>query len=345
MNIEGFKDKTVLITGACGTVGAALVRQLIASPAARIICIDNNESELFFVQERYRHTGKVFCYLADIRDVNALRMRMHGVDIVLHSAALKHVGLCEDSPAQAVRTNIDGTQNVIDAAIHNNVQRVIFTSSDKAVNPTNVMGTSKLMGERLMTAANETLGNGKTIFASTRFGNILGSRGSVVPLFQRQIEQGGPITLTSHEMTRFIMNLDEASRLVLKSVFIASGGEVMVTKMPVAQITDIAIVMRDMLGNGRKIEIEEVGARPGEKMYEELMNDEEVRRTREYGDFFIILSAFTDPNMERYAYLRNCAMPDRPYNSSHEPAMTVDMVRKYFTEHNILEPESKVHEV
>ena len=290
--IENFRGRTVLVTGSCGTVGAELVRQLVEGPVGRVVCLDNNESDLFFQLEQYRTTGRVSCHLAEIRDRDALNLRMQGVDIVLHCAALKHVGLCEDSPNQAVRTNIDGTQNVIDAALANGVERVIFTSSDKAVNPTNVMGTSKLMGERLMTAANESNRNASTVFASTRFGNVLGSRGSVVPIFRRQIAQGGPITLTDRAMTRFIMTLGQAAALVLESVWLARGGEVMVTRMPVARIEDIAVVMRDALAEGRDIRITEIGAKPGEKMYEELMNDEEVRRTYEYGDFFVILPAF-----------------------------------------------------
>ena len=328
--MEQFKDKTVLVTGACGTVGAELVRQLVESPAAHVVCIDNNETELFFQVEHYRPTGKVSGHLADVRDREALSLRMRGVDIVLHAAALKHVGLCEDSPAQAIATNIQGTQNVIDAAQQNDVERVIFTSSDKAVNPTNVMGTSKLMGERLMTAAAETTANGLdtqarqngTIFASTRFGNVLGSRGSVVPLFRRQIEAGGPITLTDRRMTRFIMSLEKAVRLVLDSVWVAHGGEVMITKMPVARIEDIAHVMRDTLASNRAIEITEVGAKPGEKMYEELMNDEEVRRTYEYRDFFVTLSAFADVNASECAYLRDCPRVERPYNSTNERALS-----------------------
>ncbi|WP_217810152.1 SDR family NAD(P)-dependent oxidoreductase [Salibaculum griseiflavum] len=350
--MEKFKDKTVLVTGSCGTVGAELVRQLVESPAAHVVCIDNNETELFFQIEQYRGSGKVSGHLADIRDREALMLRMRGVDIVLHAAALKHVGLCEDSPAQAIATNIQGTQNVIDAAQANGVERVIFTSSDKAVNPTNVMGTSKLMGERLMTAAAETTANGLdirsrnagTIFASTRFGNVLGSRGSVVPLFRRQIEKGGPITLTDRQMTRFIMTLEEAVRLVLDSVWLATGGEVMVTKMPVARIEDIAHVMRDVLGAGREIEIIEIGAKPGEKMYEELMNDEEVRRTWEYGDFFITLSAFADKSAPVYAHLQNCAKPDRPYNSVAEPSLSRKKLKEYFLNKKVL-IDTKIDEI
>ncbi len=329
MSIEKFSGKTVLVTGSCGTVGAELVRQLAEIPDTRIVCIDNNETELFFQQEQYRKSGRVSCHLADVRDFESLMLRMQDVEIVLHAAALKHVGLCEDSPAQAIQTNIEGTQNVINAALNNGVERMIYTSTDKAVNPTNVMGTSKLMGERLVTAASESRGNHQTVFASTRFGNVLGSRGSVVPLFQRQIANGGPITLTDREMTRFIMTLSEAAKLVLDSVWLASGGEVMVTKMPVARIEDIATSLRRIIGR-ESIEIVEIGAKPGEKMYEELMNDEEVRRTFESGEFFVILSAFADASAEQYKYLHGQPRPDRPYNSSHEPAMNAAEVEEYF---------------
>jgi len=342
--MERFSGKTVLVTGACGTVGAELVRQLVDSEAAHVVCLDNNETELFFQIEGHRETGRVSGHLADIRDREALKLRLRGVDIVLHAAALKHVGLCEDSPAQAIATNIEGTQNVIDAAQENGVGRVIFTSSDKAVNPTNVMGTSKLMGERLMTAAAETTANGLdargrnagTIFASTRFGNVLGSRGSVVPLFRRQIAAGGPITLTDRRMTRFIMTLEEAVRLVLESVWLACGGEVMIPRMPVARIEDIAHVMREALAPGRDIAITEIGAKPGEKMYEELMNEEEVRRTFEYGEFFVTLSAFADADGPGYAHLQGCARPDRPYNSAHEPAMSRADLAAYFEKKGVL---------
>ena len=342
--MDKFKGKTVLVTGSCGTVGGELVRQLVESPAAHVVCIDNNETELFFQLEQYRGLGKVSGHLADLRDRESLKLRMRGVDIVLHAAALKHVGLCEDGPAQAIATNIQGTQNVIDAAQKNGVERVIFTSSDKAVNPTNVMGTSKLMGERLMTAAAETTSNGLqmsagkagTIFASTRFGNVLGSRGSVVPLFRRQIQAGGPVTLTDKQMTRFIMTLEEAVRLVLDSVWLASGGEVMVTKMPIARIEDIAEVMLKALAPGYDIEITEIGAKPGEKMYEELMNDEEVRRTFEYGDFFIILSAFADATSSVYSHLQKAPRPDRPYNSAVEPSLSCEDLEVYFEEKGVL---------
>ncbi|MDC0499746.1 polysaccharide biosynthesis protein [Paracoccaceae bacterium] len=331
-----FKNRSVLITGACGTVGAELTRQVIAAGAERVVCVDNNESDLFFLQQAFVETGRMKGYLADIRDLEALKQRMQGVEIVLHAAALKHVGLCEDSPSQAIRTNIEGTQNVIDAALLNNVERVIFTSSDKAVNPTNVMGTSKLMGERLMTAASLNNHSSCTVFASTRFGNVLGSRGSVVPLFRRQIESGAPVTLTDRQMTRFIMTLQEAVDLVLQSALIATGGEVFVTKMPVARIEDIAIHMVNELANGKDIAIKEIGAKPGEKMYEELMNDEEVRRAYEIEDFFVVLPAFAGNHEDHYPIARGRRKADRPYNSSVEPAMSAGELASYFRSRSIL---------
>ena len=334
---NGFKGQSVLITGACGTVGAELTKQVVAAGAARVVCVDNNETELFFLQEAYKAGDIVSCYLADVRDLEALTQRMQGIDVVLHSAALKHVGLCEDSPAQAVRTNIDGTQNVIDAALANKVERVIFTSSDKAVNPTNVMGTSKLMGERLMTAASLNNQNSKTIFASTRFGNVLGSRGSVVPLFKRQILSGGPLTLTDKAMTRFIMTLEEAVKLVLQSAFLATGGEVFVTKMPVARIEDIANHMLSVLNHEKTVEVKEIGAKPGEKMYEELMNDEEVRRTFDIGNFFVVLPALAGEYSDRYPISKGYQKADRPYNSSVEDCMSYDELSQYFLRHNVIE--------
>ena len=336
MSIEKFNNLTVFITGSCGTIGSEIIRILIADSSAKIVAIDNNETGLFFQQEEYKHTGRVDCFLADVRDRDALSLRMKGVDIVLHTAALKHVGICETSPSQAIQSNINGTQNVIDMSSLHGVKRMIFTSSDKAVNPTNVMGVSKLMGERLMTSASHSAGVEGTIFASTRFGNVLGSRGSVVPIFRLQIEKGGPITLTDKEMTRFIMTLSEAARLVLESVWIARGGEVMVTKMPIARIEDIALVMAEALSGKKEIDIIEIGAKPGEKMYEELMNDEEVRRTKYFGSFLVILSAFADPRDTKFKYLAECESPDRPYNSDNEVSLKKHEIAQYFKDYGIL---------
>ena len=334
----------VLITGVCGTVGHELLRQILSRNPRELIGLDNNEESLFFLAEECRAFPNVHLYLGDIRDRDELVRRMHGVDIVLHAAAFKHVLLCEQSPQNAVQTNILGTQNIIDAAVAAGVSRLLFTSSDKAVNPTNVMGTSKLMGERLITAANAHRKEGGPIFAATRFGNVLGSRGSVIPLFKRQIAVGGPVTLTDERMTRFIMTLEEAVSLVMDSVFQAKGGEVFVTKMPVARIEDVAHAMIELLApkHGYKpenIEIKIVGAKPGEKLYEELMNEEEIRRTVELQRYFVVLPAFKSVYETidyRYPELvsQKVAMP---YNSSIEPAMSQEALRTYLSTHRLLD--------
>ena len=332
-----WSGKTILITGVCGTIGKELLRLLLNFNVKHIVGIDNNESEIFFLALDYKNDDRIKLFLGDLRDAAPLKDRMNGVDIVLHSAALKHVVLCEQSPGDAIKTNILGTQNIIDAALSNNVERVIFTSSDKAVNPTNVMGTSKLMGERLMTAAHATTNEGGPIFASTRFGNVLGSRGSVIPIFRKQIADGGPLTLTHPDMTRFIMSLEEACRLVLNSVFIACGGEVFVTKMPIARIEDLAKVLADQSGK-KNIKIIETGIKPGEKLYEELMNDEETRRTVELDEYFSVLPAFTNIYRKiNYEYCTGKSIGiNNPYNSSVEISMKRDALTNFLSENGLL---------
>lgn len=334
---HSYYRRSWFVTGACGTVGSELLRQIAQLEPRQVVAIDNNESETFFQKETYAKDPRYSLFVCDLRDKQELEARMQGAEIVLHAAALKHVILCEQSPMPAVTTNIIGTQNVIECAQNTGVERLLFTSSDKAVNPTNVMGTSKLMAERLVSAANAFSRRGKQIFASTRFGNVLGSRGSVVPLFRRQIAAGGPVTLTDPEMTRFIMSLTEAVRLVMDSVFLARGGEVFITKMPVVRIADLAGAMIEELAPefGYKpsdIAIEVIGSKAGEKLYEELMNDEEVRRAIELPQYFVIAPALRStyrdidyiyPDMEKD---KKVALP---YNSRTSQAMSLDEVREY----------------
>ncbi len=348
-----FTNKTILVTGGCGTVGREIVRQLLNHEPKELRVIDSNESEIFFLeQELIQHAKQnpapritSHCQVGDIRDADKLTMMCEGVDIVLHTAALKHVILCERAPFDAVQTNIMGVRNVIQAALACNVERVIFTSSDKAVNPTNVMGTSKLMGERLITAANSLKMGRRTIFSSTRFGNVLGSRGSVIPIFARQIEQGGPVTLTDARMTRFIMTLEESCRLVLSAAEKARGGEVFVTKMPVIQIADLARVMIDELAeqhgfNSQTMAITEIGSKPGEKLYEELMSDEETRRTVELEEMFAVMPAFRSVYEDiayNYDDIINKDVTD-PYVSSPDNSMSLEALRLFCLQHQLLQP-------
>lgn len=338
--------KRILVTGACGTVGRSLIRQLLEAKESRpeqVIGIDNAESPLFFVEQDWLDDPRASFRLADIRDRDAMVEAMQGVDIVFHTAALKHVILCERAPYEAVQTNIVGVNNIIHAAKVTNPELVLFTSSDKAVNPTNVMGTSKLMGERLMTAANASDRECRTIFASTRFGNVLGSNGSVIPIFRRQILAGGPVTLTDPDMTRFVMSIDEAVSLVIRSCMFARGGEVFITKMPVIRIEDLARVMIDELSASyarrpADIDINVIGAKPGEKLYEELMSDEETRRAVELEEFFSVLPAFRGIYGDiDYSYpgLLNSEVTN-PYVSADETPMDHEELRVFLHRNNLL---------
>lgn len=329
------KNKRILVTGACGTVGSELVRQLLTDSRympEEVLGLDNNESELFFLDQKWLKEPRARFFVCDVRHQRDLSRSMRGIDVVFHAAALKHVVLCERSPDQAVQTNIEGVQNVITAAFENDVERVIFTSSDKAVNPTNVMGTSKLMGERLMTAANSRKRTGP-VFASTRFGNVLGSRGSVIPIFHNQIASGGPVTVTDPDMTRFVMSIQEAVRLVIDCVEYARGGEVFITKMPVLRIVDLANSMVESLSSfygfkASEIRVSYIGTKPGEKLYEELMSDEETRRSVELKDYFVVLPAFRGLYQEieyDYSGLVNESVTN-PYISSKEASLTLEEI-------------------
>lgn len=342
-------EKRVLVTGACGTVGKELIRQLLeAQNVGEIVALDNNESALFFLEQHFAEYPHASFFLADVRDRDRVSDKMKGMDCVFHTAAFKHVAQCERSPFEAVQTNILGVQNLIYAAIENNVERVVFTSSDKAVNPTNVMGTSKLMGERLITAANCNLRGVAPILTSTRFGNVLGSRGSVIPIFREQIRRGGPLTLTDPEMTRFIMSIEEAVELVIDSGLLCRGGEVFVTKMPTIRIQDLAQVMIEELAPayGHKvenIEMKIIGHQPGEKLYEELLNLEETRRTWELSRYFVVLPAFRDMYRDIVFEYQDLISKEvtRAYHSGNETPLSKVQLAKFLKKNNLLKLENE----
>lgn len=344
--MECLKNKRILVTGSCGTVGAELIRQLLAYNGhgpAEIIGVDNNESAIFYQEQQYLHDKRANFFLVDVRDRSQLVYRCKDVDVILHLAAFKHVSLCEHSPVEAVQTNIVGVQNIIYAAEVNNVERVVFTSSDKAVNPTSVMGATKLTGERCITAANSNKRGKLPIFSSIRFGNILGSNGSVMSVFHKQIEHGGPVTLTDAGMSRFIMSVKESIRLIIESVALACGGEIFITKMPVIRIKDLAEVMIAVLApvlgyQAEKICIAEIGCKPGEKLYEELMNEEETRRSIELEKYFAITPAFKGLHHEiNYEYENMVAgKVSQAYNSEHQAPMTKPELKQWLAVNNLL---------
>lgn len=340
--------KRILVTGVCGTIGSELVKQLLLEHnPAEVVGLDNNESRLFFLEQKFLSDSRASFFLADVRDRDKLCRQMRGVDLVFHAAAYKHVSLSERSPFEAVQTNIVGVQNIIYAACENKVGKVIFTSSDKAVNPTSVMGTSKLMGEKLMTAANTGIHDVGSIFASTRFGNVLGSSGSVVPIFCEQIRRGAPVTLTHPGMTRFIMSIKQAVRLVIDTVHLARGGEVFITKMPVIRIKDLAAaIIREFAPNcGRSpedVEIITIGPKPGEKMYEELMSQEECRRAIELSRYFVVLPAFRAIYESiDYTYPEiTSSNVTNPYISSNESPLSQEAICAFLKSNGLLSAEN-----
>lgn len=337
-------DKTILVTGASGTVGSRLLRELLHGRPRVIRALDSHEHGLFQLQQSLGGREEELRWLlGDVRDLDRLRRAMEGVDVVFHCAALKHVSIGEYNPFEIVRTNLIGLQNITQAAIEKRVAKVIFTSSDKAVNPTNAMGASKLMGERLIAAANEMRGSAPTRFASVRFGNILGSNGSVVDVFRRQIASGGPVTLTDRRMTRFVLGLKKAVKLVIQAAEIACGGEVFVLKMPVIRIADLADVMIHHLAPHygfapEEVRVTEVGALRGEKLYEELLMEAEVPLSYENGEFIAYLgdrSEFEAP--DKRPYLLGMRPVARLYHSGEQPLLTRDQLEDLLSEFELLD--------
>jgi UDP-N-acetylglucosamine 4,6-dehydratase/5-epimerase len=296
-----YTNKAILLTGGAGSVGPQLVRALLNFNPRAVVILDNNECALYDLEQELK-SKKVSFFVADIRDKERIEPLFDGIDYVFHLAALKNVPMCEHNPYEAVKTNIIGTQNVIEVCLRQDVKKVMFTSTGKAVKPTTAYGASKLFAERLMGIANNTTVG--AVFASVRFGNVLGSRGSVFPLFQRQIETGGPVTITHREMVRPRILMPHALKLILHACMIARGGEAFIFKMKVMRITDVASVMIEVLapkyGNTPDaISTQIIGVKPGEKLREVLMSESEQMRAYETEDMVIIA-----PELEKLSHVR-----------------------------------------
>jgi len=292
--MDSLAGKNVLITGGCGSVGSELVSQVLKADPAVVRVFDNDEASLFDLQTHYQDESRLRFLLGDIRDRERLRLAIEGIDVVFHAAAVKHVEINEYNPFEAVQTNVRGTQNLIRVAIEEGVEVFVGISTDKASNPTSVMGATKLLSERLIIAANNYKGDKDISFGCVRFGNVLGSSGSVIPLFLEQIRDGGPVTVTDPEMTRFIMPIAEAAGLVLKAYERMTSGEIFVLKMPAFQVGTLAEAMVEEYApeagyDPGDLEIEIVGARPGERIHEKLISEDERRQARELDDMYVIL--------------------------------------------------------
>lgn len=326
---EMIKGKKILVTGGTGTVGQQLVKKLLQLEPAVVRVFSRDEHKQYKMERDYCPDGPLHqlrFLLGDVRDKDRLARAMEDIDIVFHLAALKHVPACEYNPSEAVKTNVIGTQNVIDCAIESNVSAVVYASTDKAACPTNTMGASKLLAERLISSADQWKGPHNIKFLSVRFGNILNSRGSVVPLFKRQIFSGGPVTVTNPDMTRFVMNVEGAVDLILQSLKMSCGGETFVFKMPVVSIGDLARAVVEL--SGKEVKFKTIGLRPGEKMYEELMSEEESVRALETDDLFIILpfNYERDKYQHRYEGIKpaGCGV----YSSADEEIISVREIKE-----------------
>ncbi|MFH1968227.1 MAG: polysaccharide biosynthesis protein [bacterium] len=283
-----FDNKRILITGGAGSVGNALIKELLKYDVNTIRVFDLSENEIYKLKNNFVGEKRLRYLIGDVRDLNRVRLAMEGIDIVIHLAAMKHVYACEYNPFEATKTNIEGLQNVIDCARNENVERVIFTSTDKAAHPLSVMGMTKLIGEKLVSSANYYKGDKRTLFASVRFGNVVGSNGSVVPLFKKQILNNEPIRITDENMTRFVITMGKAISLICTAIKIMKGGETFVWKMKTLKITDLANSMISRYANGREVEIIITGKAEGEKIHEEIMSDEELSRAIETDNLYII---------------------------------------------------------
>ncbi|MDT3428003.1 FlaA1/EpsC-like NDP-sugar epimerase [Paenibacillus forsythiae] len=297
--MNSYKDKKILITGGTGTIGYHLTKRLLAEHPKVIRIFSRDEYKQFeMAQEFQEHLPQLRFLIGDVRDQQRLVRAMEGIDYVFHCAAMKHVPACEYNPFEAVQTNVVGTQNVIQAAVANEVSKVLFTSTDKAISPTNTYGATKLTAERLISAAEYQKGPRTTTFSSVRFGNVMGSRGSVIPLFKKQILEQGMITVTDPDMLRYMMTPAQAIELILKANEMASGGEVFVLKMPVVRLGDLADVVIKMVQKkyqiDDKVELRVIGIRPGEKRFEELMTSDEQALVTESKEMYIIPSIFAD---------------------------------------------------
>ena len=288
-----YEDKAILVTGGVGSIGSEIVRKILEYNPKVVRVLDFNETGLFDLEQEFQ-LEKIRPLVGDVRDKERLKRAVEDIDIIFHASALKHVPLCEYNPFEAVKTNILGTQNLIEVAMDEEVEKFILISTDKAVNSVNVMGATKLLAERLTILANFYRGKRKTAFSCVRFGNVLDTRGSVIPLFRKQIQNGGPLTVTDRNMTRFMMRIPKAVELVLKAAKMAEGGEIFVLKMPVLCLGDLTEVMVEELApkygyEPTEIKIKIIGRRAGEKLYEELMTEDEAENAYEDEEMFVVL--------------------------------------------------------
>lgn len=292
-----FKNKVLMISGGTGSFGNTVLKRFLSTDVGEIRIFSRDEKK----QEDMRialSNDVVKFYIGDVRDYDSVVQAMAGVDYVFHAAALKQVPSCEFYPMEAVRTNVLGTENVLNAAIARGVSRVVVLSTDKAVYPINAMGISKAMAEKLMVAKSRTVPAGGTVLCATRYGNVMASRGSVIPLFVEQLRAGKPLTVTDPEMTRFLMSLEDSVDLVLHAFEHADQGDLFIQKAPASTVGDLALALKELFGKGNPVKV--IGTRHGEKLYESLVSREEMAKAEDMGRYYRIPADNRDLNYKKY---------------------------------------------
>jgi UDP-N-acetylglucosamine 4,6-dehydratase len=321
-----FKNKTLLITGGTGSFGNAVLNHFLKTDIGEIRIFSRDEKKQEDLRIHYKN-DKLNFILGDVRDFDSINNAMRGVDYVFQAAALKQVPSCEFYPLQAVKTNILGSENVLEAATHNNVKKVVVLSTDKAVYPINTMGMTKALMEKLAIskARDPRMLKNKGVICATRYGNVMASRGSIIPLFVNQIKEGKPLTITDPEMTRFMMSLPDSVRLVLFAFKNAGPGDIFVQKSPAATILTLAQALKEIFN--AKNEIRVIGPRHGEKLFETLCGKEEMSKAEDLGDFYRIPADMRDLNYTKYVQTDGPKLIDEEYNSNNTKRLNVEELK------------------
>jgi UDP-N-acetylglucosamine 4,6-dehydratase len=321
-----FKDKTLLITGGTGSFGNAVLGRFLNTDIGEIRIFARDEKKQDEMRNRYKN-DKIKYYIGDVRDLGSVKNAIHDVDYIFHAAALKQVPSCEFFPLEAVKTNILGADNVLTAAIEGGIKKVICLSTDKAAYPINAMGISKAMMEKVMVAKSRTVSPDKTLICGTRYGNVMCSRGSVIPLFIDQIKSGNPLTVTNPEMTRFLMSLEEAVDLVIFAFANAQAGDILVQKAPACTIGDLVRAVKELFNADSDIKI--IGTRHGEKLFETLLTKEEHVVAQDMGGFYRVPADKRDLNYDKYFIEGNKQLQQvDDYNSHNTERLNVEQIKE-----------------
>ena len=334
-----FKGKTLLITGGTGSFGNAVLKRFLDTDIEEIRIFSRDEKKQDDMRKLYK-SEKIKFYIGDVRDIGSVKNAMHDVDYIFHAAALKQVPSCEFFPLEAVKTNVLGTDNVLTAAIEAGVKKVICLYTDKAAYPINAMGISKAMMEKVFVAKSKTVSAEKTLICGTRYGNVMASRGSVIPLFIDQIKKGQPLTITDPNMTRFLMNLHNAVELVIFAFENAQAGDIMVQKSPACTVGILAQAVKELFGYEGEIKI--IGTRHGEKLYETLLTKEEHVHAVDMGGFYKVPADQRDLNYDKYFLEGDIKLTsEEEYNSHNTQILTLDEVKAKLLELDYVQEELK----